>query len=54
MGCTAIKLRAALERAGIEFTNGTEPGVGLRKSSAQLDVNREVSFLVPKTLWMAS
>jgi transcriptional regulator with XRE-family HTH domain len=37
---TAIKLRTALERAGIEFTNGIEPGVGL-KWGAKLDVNRK-------------
>jgi transcriptional regulator with XRE-family HTH domain len=30
---TGIKLRGALERAGIEFTNGKQPGVHLRKSS---------------------
>jgi ribosome-binding protein aMBF1 (putative translation factor) len=28
---TGIKLRGALERAGIEFTNGKQPGVHLRK-----------------------
>jgi ribosome-binding protein aMBF1 (putative translation factor) len=30
---TGIKLRGALERAGIEFTNGKQPGVHLRKPS---------------------
>jgi transcriptional regulator with XRE-family HTH domain len=29
---TANKLRGALERAGIDFTNGRQPGVRLRKS----------------------
>jgi transcriptional regulator with XRE-family HTH domain len=33
---TVIKLRSALERAGIEFTNGTKPGVGLRKPGVGL------------------
>jgi transcriptional regulator with XRE-family HTH domain len=28
---TGTKLRGALERAGIEFTNGNQPGVHLRK-----------------------
>jgi transcriptional regulator with XRE-family HTH domain len=28
---TSIKLRGALERAGVEFTNGNHPGVRLRK-----------------------
>jgi len=28
---TVEKLRSALESAGIEFTNGDEPGVNLRK-----------------------
>src|ERR1700720_2511140 len=28
---TGAKLRGALERAGIEFTNGKQPGVHLRK-----------------------
>jgi predicted transcriptional regulator len=32
---TAFKLRTALEKAGIEFTNGTRPGVGLRKPGAK-------------------
>jgi len=30
---TGIKLRGALEQAGIEFTNGKQPGVHLRKRS---------------------
>src|SRR5262249_46242899 len=30
-GDTGIKLRGALERAGIEFTNGKQPGLHLRK-----------------------
>ena len=29
---TALKLRTALEKAGIEFSNGNSPGVALRKS----------------------
>jgi transcriptional regulator with XRE-family HTH domain len=29
---TAYKLRTALESAGIEFTNGDQPGVRLRRS----------------------
>jgi transcriptional regulator with XRE-family HTH domain len=29
---TGIRLRGALERAGVEFTNGNHPGVRLRKS----------------------
>jgi DNA-binding XRE family transcriptional regulator len=29
---TGRKLRSALERAGIDFTNGSQPGVRLRKS----------------------
>jgi transcriptional regulator with XRE-family HTH domain len=32
---TGIKLRTALERAGIEFTNGSRPGVRLRRSTIQ-------------------
>jgi transcriptional regulator with XRE-family HTH domain len=29
---TGVKLRSALERAGIDFTNGDQPGVRLRKT----------------------
>src|ERR1700730_15162868 len=32
---TGTKLRGALERAGIEFTNGKHPGVRLRKPAAR-------------------
>jgi transcriptional regulator with XRE-family HTH domain len=32
---TGEKLRTALERAGVEFTNGAEPGVKLRRKSSQ-------------------
>lgn len=32
---TGIKLRNALERAGIEFTNGSHPGVRLRGATIQ-------------------
>lgn len=30
---TVASIRAALEQAGVEFTNGDEPGVKLRKMS---------------------
>jgi transcriptional regulator with XRE-family HTH domain len=32
---TGTKLRTALERAGIEFTNGNRPGVRLRRATIQ-------------------
>jgi transcriptional regulator with XRE-family HTH domain len=32
---TGMKLRTALERAGIEFTNGSRPGVRLRRATIQ-------------------
>jgi transcriptional regulator with XRE-family HTH domain len=33
---TGTKLRAALEKAGVEFTNGNQPGVRLRKGSRKI------------------
>jgi hypothetical protein len=30
-GSSLAEIRAALEAAGVEFTNGNEPGVKLRK-----------------------
>ena len=33
---TNLKLRGALERAGIEFTNGKQPGVHLRRPGRKM------------------
>jgi hypothetical protein len=38
---TGIKLRRALEGAGIEFTNGDQPGVRLRTFGRKRDRTRD-------------
>jgi transcriptional regulator with XRE-family HTH domain len=45
---TADKIAAALEAAGVEFTNGGQPGVRIRKKFAQGDYARAHQIGPPK------